>query len=942
MRLSQLTFLLISLLLSVSYAQDSQRSVQYNVQSGMLSNLTYYGMFDQNDFLWICQNYGLSRFDGTRFTNFTTDDGLPDNDIIYITEDSKGTIWAQPFQREPAFLKKNTFRFQNVMTIIHPDTVKKDQSYRVFALKNGKVGLVSNDGTIRIIQDDRLISSYYLNIPILYYNLFLYESTAGEIILISTLGKFIIDQDKKTIRKESCPRYSKIEYNEEWICLQSVIDGPKILCINIKTHEEIPINNIRSVHRIGIFKKGILINQDGANLSFFDFKTKQIKDFPAEVILSHAIENRSGTVQVLLTADNGIHVLNQASALEKRFPGRVPAFFYLRDNRVYVSDALGNVLNLPDEGQENISSGNFEAGIFSERVGGKDLVYGSMVIVSNPGELAYNAAKMMGVKSVSILNDSIRYIATRNGAFGFNNRNRQAKVLYLGRTTAISAGPNGSVFIGTIRGLIEITSDGRLVNWSETGKFKQIRITDLCFRNNVLWVGTSGEGLNAIYNGKAYKILSSKNGTSRDYIETIEESDNQQLYIGYTNGAQMLHYAFDGEKLKTLDLITLDIFNDEGIHNFFFHSGIIYGLSSHSLYQFDTRKRIPVRSLQIQLTRLLLDNTTQKVQSKIELNAGKYDIQIEFSTQNYQRLPIRYRYQVNKEGWKYLSAGSISLDNLGSGDYQIVIQVLNNYNRPSDSKVITISVAYPFYVQSWFLIGIGALLFTVAYLLIRYFTRRHYKKINDQLIQQSKLREMELIALKAQINPHFVFNCLNSIKGLIYQQRIQEADVYIDRFSQLFRNTLEASFEHDYPLSSEISYLTAYLEIEQMSMDYRFDFEIIVDPEINPDQIVIPAMLLQPHVENAVKHGVSALRDKKGLITVSFLKQENQLVCIVRDNGPGRVSSSKNYERQPHTGKGISITEKRTQLYEIDTAFIEHDSGGVSVILTFQITRKYD
>lgn len=942
MRFRRITFTLFCLLLSISvcHTQSNISDVQYTTQSGMLSNVTYHGIFDQSDFLWICQNHGLSRFDGTHFTNFTVDDGLPDNDVVCVTEDTKGTIWAQPFQREAAFLKKGAFRFQNVNTIIHPDTVKKDQFYRVFALKNGKVGLVTESGVIRILGNDRWISSYYLNTPLLYFNIFLYEPEDGKIILLSSQNQFIIDLSKKTLQRKPFYRFVRIDYNNEWICFQNIDNSSSVLCENIRSKKQYLIEDVRTSHRFGIFKTGVLINQDGANLSFYNFRTKKVTDLAKQVILAHAIENKAGTVQVLFTADNGIHLQSREPASGTRFKNKSPAFFYLNENQIYVSDAVGNLLNLPNDAKKNISSETFVSGVFSEKIRGMDLVYGGKTIISNENELVREAAKMRGSKAVYLLNDSIRYVATYKGAFLFNNRTRRAKNIYLGRTTAISAGPKGSIFIGTIRGLIEYRSDGKLIDWSETGKFRQIRITDLCFRKQVLWVATAGNGLSAIFNGKAHSILNSKNGTSRNHIETIEESDNNQLYLGYTTGAQKLTYTFDGYQIHLKNLVTLDIFKDDGIRDFFFHNGIVYGLSTTSLYQFNTRKKIPVRSFQLQITRLSLNNVIRKVQRQIVVNAGKYDLQIEFSTQNYQRLPIHYRYQVNKEEWNYLSDGSLSLDKLGPGEYQVTIQVLNNYNRPSDSQIITISIAYPFYVQSWFIISTAFCLVVLIYLLARYYTKNHFQKLNDKLIQQNKLRELELIALKAQINPHFVFNCLNTIKGLIHQKRILEADLYIDRFAQLFRNTLEASFEQDYPLSSEINYLRAYLEIEQMSMNYRFDFEFLIDPAINPDQTFIPAMLLQPHVENAVKHGVSILRERKGMISISFQKQDDFLVCTVRDNGPGRIHEKKQAEH--HTGKGISITEKRARLYAIETAFIEHGSEGVSIILKLQMTKQHD
>lgn len=941
MQLSYLKLLFFSLFVSVSYAQTFDYSVQYTKRTGMLSNIAYFGMFDRNNFLWICQNQGLSRFNGTDFTHFTVQDGLPDNDITYVTEDTKGTIWVQPFQREAAFLKPNTPRFQNVNTIIHPDTVKKDETYRVFVLKHGKVALVTYQGTIRIIQNDRWIASYHTNCQMHFHTIYLSETADNKLTLYCSGNKFTINLQNKTMKHQTFFKYLRLVADQGWLCFQGIVKGPLLLCQNIKTGESFPVKDIHAIHRFGIFKAGILMNQEGGNLSFFDFKTKKTSPLNNKAVLAHAIENESGTVRALITGDNGIHIQSKETFSGKHFLEQAPAFFYLIHQQVFISDAVGNLLNLPGGAKRNISNNVYKSTAFAERIGDTDLIYGSVSPSSDTNIPFRNISKMGAIKDVYLLNDSIRYIGTYRTAFILNIKSREIKSIYDGRTTAISAGSNGSVFIGTIQGLKEITASGKLIDWSETGRFKPIRVTDLCFKKNVLWVATAGDGLSAIYNGKAHQVLSSANGTSRDHIECIEESENKQVYIGYMDGAEKIIYRIKDGKLKIQHLITLDIFKDEGIRKFFFFRGLMYGMGYNSLFQFDTRNPTPLRKFQLQITRLSINKRARKIQAKTNLTPGKYNLQIEFSAQNYQRLPVRYRYRLNKENWTYTSNGSISLDQLSSGEYQITIQVLSNYNRPSDSQVITISIDYPFYSRKEFILGLLVSLLITVYLSVRYFLKRRYQKLNDKLLQQSKLRELELIALKAQINPHFVFNCLNSIKGLIYRERIKEADLYIDRFAQLFRSTLEASYENDYPLASEISYLKAYLEIEQMSMNYKFDFEFIIDPKIDLNRTLIPAMLLQPYVENSVKHGVSVLRNQKGLIVISFEKRENYLICTILDNGPVRKVQHPKPTGQ-HLGKGMAITKKRAQLYEIETELIEHTAGGTSVILKLLIAKHYD
>jgi two-component system LytT family sensor kinase len=151
---------------------------------------------------------------------------------------------------------------------------------------------------------------------------------------------------------------------------------------------------------------------------------------------------------------------------------------------------------------------------------------------------------------------------------------------------------------------------------------------------------------------------------------------------------------------------------------------------------------------------------------------------------------------------------------------------------------------------------------------------------------QLKSNELELKAIRAQMNPHFIFNCLNSIQLFIMQKHDELAQEYLSDFSLLIRQTLEMSRLNFVSLEEEIRYLQTYLRLEKMRFEERMDYEIVVDPEIDPNRIEIPTMLLQPYVENAVKHGINHPRHK-GKITIHFEEQSDVLVCSIEDNGMG-------------------------------------------------------
>jgi two-component sensor histidine kinase len=159
------------------------------------------------------------------------------------------------------------------------------------------------------------------------------------------------------------------------------------------------------------------------------------------------------------------------------------------------------------------------------------------------------------------------------------------------------------------------------------------------------------------------------------------------------------------------------------------------------------------------------------------------------------------------------------------------------------------------------------------------------KEANKRLIS-----ELELKAIRAQMNPHFVFNALSSIQHLINQDKNIEANRYLLNFANLLRMTLATSEKKLISLSDETTQLELYLRLEQLRVP--FDYRIEIDNAIQPDNEEIPGMLLQPIVENAVKHGVGSVREgTKGMVTIRFNKSENHLHIEISDNGAGFPST---------------------------------------------------
>ena len=169
---------------------------------------------------------------------------------------------------------------------------------------------------------------------------------------------------------------------------------------------------------------------------------------------------------------------------------------------------------------------------------------------------------------------------------------------------------------------------------------------------------------------------------------------------------------------------------------------------------------------------------------------------------------------------------------------------------------------------------------------------------------------LELDALKAQMNPHFVFNSLGAIQFFIQNQDVEIADDYLTKFAKLMRLYLDSAREKMITLEQELKLLGNYVALEQMRFENLFELEVSVDEEVETRHHLIPPMILQPFIENAINHGVSERKDKAGKIRISFEEIEEELICIIEDNGIGREKAKNNY-RKGHQSRGMKIIAEK-------------------------------
>ena len=278
---------------------------------------------------------------------------------------------------------------------------------------------------------------------------------------------------------------------------------------------------------------------------------------------------------------------------------------------------------------------------------------------------------------------------------------------------------------------------------------------------------------------------------------------------------------------------------------------------------------------------------------------------------------FKYRLKGFKDEWTEVKERRYAnYTNVPPGDYTFELQVANNEGTWNpEFATVNVHVATPWWLSIWFwsLVAIG--LAGLTYMAYVWRIRQVRKEEKLKADFQRKLTEMEMSALRAQMNPHFIFNAMNSIDYYIISNEQEKASDYLNRFSRLIRLILQNSKSTVVPLKDDLEALQLYIDIENMRFDDVFEYEILLEEEVDTELIEIPPMILQPYVENAIWHGLKQKKNGKGRLGVKIRRSEKSIVCVIEDNGIGREAAEKLKSKSGDRRKsfGMKITKGRLE-----------------------------
>lgn len=303
-----------------------------------------------------------------------------------------------------------------------------------------------------------------------------------------------------------------------------------------------------------------------------------------------------------------------------------------------------------------------------------------------------------------------------------------------------------------------------------------------------------------------------------------------------------------------------------------------------------------------------------------EFNYNENNIEISFITTSFHHQGLlKYAYKINEiyNDWQYrdFNENKVNFTALQPGKYSFSVKAINENNIESEPITYRFIIHPPFWATWWFYSLLGMVFITATVFVYRFQLKKQRKKIE----LQNELNASKLIAIQSQMNPHFIFNAINSIQDLILKGDIDNSYNYIIKFSKLVRQTLNFSDKEFIDIEEEIELLETYLELEKLR--FKDDFEYTITNH-NAEDVQVPPMLVQPFVENAIKHG---LLHKEGLKKLEITFNLNDtLHCTVVDNGVGRKRAQEIKQRQQksHPSFSVDATKKR---FEIMVSHYQND-----------------
>ena len=948
------------------FAQDYSYA-NYTVKDGLAGSTVYSMVRDKDGFIWFGTETGLSRFDGTHFKNFYTTDGLPDNEIIKLFVDSKNRVWIVPFKNSLCYYREGRIHTRENDPLLEGLKIEsevisiiEDGAGNLLIAEAKSVHIIAPDGTITNIEE-------FAGKPIQVVQAGLNKRLGFRMILMSRRGDIFVDQDAgKFLLTGNIDSSGPNNYSSTYISpqLEMLEDKDSLMFFNTldsTTFHILMPKGFLNVSRIN--DSCITINTYTATF-LLNIPRKRILDsFLIGQTVNGVIEDAEGGMW-FSTLGAGVHRLGTTDVLSYTFRIRntiFPVFSIQKfDSTLYVGTDhfLLWVLGHKGKSLRNVQIYNrFSRGRITTmaRLDKKKMLIGTDAGVFQFAGLGKRTELIWqrgSVKSLAIISDT-----TALDCSGLNARvmrtsdGKTISTLWKARSTC-GCLQNGTYYIGTLNGLFAINEDKETVFLGDQYKVFQSRIAAVQpAADGALWVATESEGLAAYKEGKLIARINGNNGLTSNVCRTIFIS-GKDIWVGTDKGLNKIIVSDSGYKI--VQFTTADGLSSDIINAIYVEGNKVFAGTSEGITWFN-ENRVSRRSVcNLRVTRISVagkdwpaDTTGFTVPHKDN------DLRFEFvgiSFKSAGHISYKYRLTGLDHDWKVTDQTSLYYPSLPSGSYELQVFAINRFGVTSNKACIKFIVDTLIWERAWFRILCLSLIGVLIWLLFHFRVSMIRKKEAEKSATAAKIAELEQMALRSQMNPHFIFNCLNSIQLYVMDKDTRGANEFITNFSRLIRHTLDISAKPRVSLHEEVNYISTYLELEKRRFEGKFVYTIFVDPDIDRQECTIPPMILQPYIENSIIHGVGQRQDEKGRIRISMEAGPDHIICMIEDNGVGRKLAAQYKGRNlvQYQSRGMEMTAKRINMLNIMNKFPilitiedledhDHKPAGTRVMIHFPL-----
>jgi Histidine kinase/Y_Y_Y domain/Two component regulator propeller len=966
-----LSLLLLSCGWSFRLPAQDHAYVDYSVKDGLAGSTVYSMVQDRQGFIWLGTEEGLSRFDGTYFKNFYVTDGLPDNEIIKLFVDSRNRIWIIPFKNSICYYQNGKIHNQQNDALvrdlaIHSEVVSvvEDGSGNIAVSEADAIHLVDTVGKITTIRQFNgapfILVQAGLNERFQFQ--FLIGGQPGDNDLVVNL------LDGRLVPEHLLDRHGPNNNSSTYIgpTLEIHEDGDSLHFIDRRYHSQFRLPLPKGFINISrLSDTSVSLNAYPTTLLVNVDRQQIVDSFLAGHTVNGVLQDSEGDLW-FSTMGAGVHLLGNRAARHYSFQLHnisLPVFCIQKiDAALCVGTEHFHLFTSRDDGRsfrderiyDRFSRGRITAIIRlgrSRNIVGTDA--GTFLVA--PGKTSRLLWQYGAEKALAVINDST--VLDFSGLGVFIRRLADGRLLDTLWPSRATCGclSGDTCYVGTLNGLYAIPRNKKAFCLGDRFPVLKARIAALQpASDGTLWIATYGEGLAAYKDGRLLTVLNTGTGLTSGICRSLF-IDGSHIWVGTDRGLNKITATDSGYRL--VRFTSADGLSSEIINTVYVEGKVVSTGGPDGMTQLNEDDIAGSSVCRLYMTGITIAGKEWPPDTtNFRLAHAANDLLFQFSGISYRSCgAITYKYKLSglDDRYQITDQGSLHYPSLPPGNYELQVCATNKFGGTSNLLRLPFSINKPWWELVWLrvlaLLTAGGLILGLFHHRVQTIRKKEIEKTNTA----THIAELEQMALRSQMNPHFIFNCLNSIQIYVMDKDILGANEFITNFSHLIRQTLAISARPQISLREELEYLTTYLQLEKKRFEDKFVYTISLPPGMDQYSYSLPPMILQPYVENALHHGITHRNDNNGRIDVTIVQENGYPVCTIEDNGVGRKTAaqykSRNLNRYP--SRGMDLTARRIEM--LNTTFSvpitvtiedmednEHRPLGTRVMIRFPPSQK--